>query len=208
MRAYRDGKSAGLSWFFFDLLVASMAMVVVARNAVLFLVAWEVMALASFFLVTFQDEEESVRSAGWTYLVATHLGTACLLALFILLGRGTGSLDFDRFPAASGVGLLFVLSVVGFGSKAGFMPFHVWLPEAHPAAPSHVSAVMSAVMIKTGIYGLLRILSFLGPAQAWWGWMLCAIGLTSGVSGVLLALAQHDLKRLLAYHSVENIGII
>src|SRR5204863_147229 len=141
MRAYRDGKSAGVSWFFFDLLVASMAMVVVARNAVLFLVAWEVMALASFFLVTFQDEEESVRSAGWTYLVATHLGSACLLALFILLGRGTGSLDFDRFTAASGVGLLFILAVVGFGSKAGFMPFHVWLPEAHPAAPAQADAV-------------------------------------------------------------------
>ena len=208
MRAYRDGKSAGLSWFFFDLLVASMAMVVVARNAVLFLVAWEVMALASFFLVTFQDEEESVRSAGWTYLVATHLGSACLLALFILLGRGTGSLDFDRFTAASGVGLLFILAMVGFGSKAGFMPFHVWLPEAHPAAPSHVSAVMSGVMIKTGIYGLVRTLTFLGPLPAWAGWLLIGVGVTSGVLGVLFALAQHDLKRLLAYSSVENMGII
>jgi len=208
MLAYRDEKSAGLSWFFFDLLVASMAMVVVARNAVLFLVAWEVMALTSFFLVTFQDEEESVRGAGWTYLVATHLGTACLLTLFILLGRSTGSLDFDRFTTASGVGLLFILSVVGFGSKAGFMPFHVWLPEAHPAAPSHVSAVMSGVMIKMGIYGLVRILTFLGPLPAWAGWLLIGVGVTSGVLGVLFALAQHDLKRLLAYHSVENIGII
>src|SRR5438067_2314848 len=185
-----------------------MAMVVVARNAVLFLVAWEVMALASFFLVTFQDEEESVRSAGWTYLVATHLGSACLLALFILLGRGTGSLDFDRFTAASGVGLLFILAMVGFGSKAGFMPFHVWLPEAHPAAPSHVSAVMSGVMIETGIYGLVRTLTFLGPLPAWAGWLLIGVGVTSGVLGVLFALAQHDLKRLLAYSSVENMGII
>src|SRR5213595_2561574 len=166
------------------------------------------MALASFFLVTFQDEEESVRSAGWTYLVATHLGTACLLALFILLGRGTGSLDFDRFTAASGVGLLFILSVVGFGSKAGFMPFHVWLPEAHPVAPSHVSAVMSGVMIKTGIYGLLRVLTFLGPPPTWWAWLLIGIGLVSGILGILFALAQSDLKRMLAYSSVENIGII
>jgi hydrogenase-4 component B len=208
MLAYRDEKSVGASWFFFDLLVASMAMVVVARNAVLFLVAWELMALASFFLVTFRDEEENVRAAGWIYLVATHFGTACLLALFVLLGRGTGSLDFDRFTAASGVGPLFILAVVGFGTKAGVMPFHVWLPEAHPAAPSHVSAVMSGVMIKTGIYGLVRTLTFLGPLPAWAGWLLIGVGATSGVLGVLSALAQHDLKRLLAYHSVENIGII
>jgi formate hydrogenlyase subunit 3/multisubunit Na+/H+ antiporter MnhD subunit len=102
----------------------------------------------------------------------------------------------------------FALAVVGFGTKAGIMPSHVWLPEAHPAAPSHVSALMSGVMIKTGIYGILRILAFLGPAPLWWGWALIAIGLLSGVLGVLFALAQHDLKRLLAYHSVENIGII
>jgi formate hydrogenlyase subunit 3/multisubunit Na+/H+ antiporter MnhD subunit len=104
--------------------------------------------------------------------------------------------------------ILFLLAIVGFGTKAGFMPFHVWLPEAHPAAPSHVSALMSGVMIKTGIYGLLRSLTFLGAPPLWWGWLLIGIGLTSGVLGVLFALAQHDLKRLLAYHSVENIGII
>ena len=105
-------------------------------------------------------------------------------------------------------GVLFLLAVIGFGTKAGFMPLHVWLPEAHPAAPSHVSAVMSGVMIKTGIYGLMRAFTFLGTPPLWWGWVLVAIGLTSGVLGVLFALAQHDLKRLLAYHSVENIGII
>lgn len=137
-----------------------------------------------------------------------YIGTAFLLALFILLGRGHGSLDFDRFSASAGGGLLFVLALVGFGTKAGFIPLHVWLPEAHPAAPSHVSAVMSAVMIKTGIYGIVRVMMILGAPQAWRGWVLCGIGLSSGVIGVLLALAQHDLKRLLAYHSVENIGII
>ncbi len=207
--AYREKKWLGPPWFFFNLLVAAMVLVVVARNGVLFLVAWEVMALASFFLVTFEDETESVRQAGWTYLVATHLGTAFLLALFVLLGRGSGSLDFDRLAAAPAeAGFLFLLAVIGFGTKAGFLPFHVWLPEAHPAAPSHVSAVMSGVMIKTGIYGLVRMLTVLGPPVAWWGWLLCGIGLTSGIFGVLFALAQHDLKRLLAYHSVENIGII
>jgi hydrogenase-4 component B len=208
MLAYRHERALGVSWFFFNLLVASMALVVVARNAILFLVAWEVMALASFFLVTMQDDEESVRDAGRTYLVASHLGTAFLLALFILLGGGNGSLDFDRFAAGSNAGLLFILAAIGFGTKAGFVPLHVWLPEAHPAAPSHVSAVMSGVMIKTGIYGLMRTLTWLGPLPAWAGWLLVGVGVTSGVLGVLFALAQHDLKRLLAYHSVENIGII
>ena len=209
LRAYRAQRPLGPAWFFFNLLVASMVLVVVARNAVLFLIAWEVMALASFFLVTFEDEQPSVRDAGWIYLVATHLGTAFLLALFVLLGRASGTLDFDGLSGTpTSVGLLFLLAVIGFGTKAGFVPFHVWLPEAHPAAPSHVSAVMSGVMIKTGIYGLLRVLTFLGPPPAWWGWLLCGVGVTSGVFGVLFALAQHDLKRLLAYHSVENIGII
>ena len=211
--AWRDKKSLGAPWFFFNLLVASMVMVVLARNGVLFLVAWEVMALSSFFLVMFEDERESVRDAGWTYLVATHLGTAFLLVMFVLIGREVGSLDFDQFEKLSGIApasasLLFLLAVIGFGTKAGFMPLHVWLPEAHPAAPSHVSAVMSGVMIKTGIYGLVRVLTFLGPPPLWWGWLLVGIGLSSGILGVLFALAQHDLKRLLAYHSVENIGII
>jgi len=208
LEAYRGRKALAAPWFFFNLLVASMVVVILARNGVLFLMAWEMMALSSFFLVTFESEKESTRQAGWIYLVASHIGTAFLLALFILLGRANGSLDFDRFSASSDAGLLFVLALVGFGTKAGFIPLHVWLPEAHPAAPSHVSAVMSAVMIKTGIYGLVRIMLLLGAPQAWWGWVLCGIGLSSGVIGVLLALAQHDLKRLLAYHSVENIGII
>lgn len=213
LMAYREKKLLGAPWFFFNLLAASMVMVVVARNGVLFLVSWEMMSLASFFLVTFEDEQESVREAGWTYLVATHLGTAFLLAMFVLLGRQAGSLDFDRFGTASALpsaaaNLLFLLAIIGFGTKAGFMPLHVWLPEAHPAAPSHVSAVMSGVMIKTGIYGIVRTLTFLGTPLAWWGWLLIGIGLTSGILGVLFALAQHDLKRLLAYHSVENIGII
>ena len=212
LRAYRATHSVGGSWFFFNVLVASMVLVVIARNAVLFLVAWEVMALASFFLVTFEDEKEDVRDAGWVYLVATHLGTAFLLALFTLLGSTSGSLDFDHFSvAASQAGLLFVLALIGFGAKAGFMPLHVWLPEAHPAAPSHVSALMSAVMIKTGIYGLLRMLTFLHASAApplWWGCLLCGVGLLSGVLGILFALAQRDLKRILAYSSVENIGLI
>jgi hypothetical protein len=124
------------------------------------------------------------------------------------LGRTGGSLDFDTFREPASAGALFLLAVAGFGTKAGFVPFHVWLPEAHPAAPSHVSALLSGVMIKTGVYGLLRTLGFLGPPAAWWGWLLAGIGLTSAVFGIVFALAQRDLKRLLAYSSVENIGII
>jgi formate hydrogenlyase subunit 3/multisubunit Na+/H+ antiporter MnhD subunit len=213
-------RALGFSWFCYNLLIASMALVLVAADGVLFLVAWEVMALASFFLVAFEHERAEVREAAWTYLIASHLGTAFVVAFFLILGTRAGSLDFDRLGGVSGAraSLLFLFAVIGFGTKAGFMPLHVWLPEAHPAAPSHVSAVMSGVMIKTGIYGILRAVTLLdAPAAAeamagkppeWWGWLLVGIGLTSGVLGVLFALAQHDLKRLLAYHSVENIGII
>ncbi|WP_028323157.1 proton-conducting transporter membrane subunit [Desulfatirhabdium butyrativorans] len=206
-------KNSGVSWFFFGLLVDSMALVVIARNGFFFLLVWEIMSLSSFFLVTYEHEEDSVRQAGWIYLVATHIGTAFLLALFVLLARETGSMSFDSFEAlrfhqGNIAGFAFILALIGFGTKAGFIPFHVWLPEAHPAAPSHVSALMSGVMIKTGIYGLVRILTFLSPFQSWWGYVLIGFGLISGILGVVFALAQHDIKRLLAYHSVENIGII
>lgn len=205
-------KNIGVFWFFFNLLTASMLLVVLANNGILFIAAWELMSLASFFLVVHEKQQDNVRRAGWTYLVATHLGTAFLLVMFLLLDRQTGTMGFLLFPGSDATGamrsLLFGLALIGFGTKAGFMPLHVWLPDAHPAAPSPVSAVMSGVMIKTGIYGLVRTLTFLGVPPAWWGWVLIAVGVVSGVMGVLFAIAQHDLKRLLAYHSVENIGII
>ena len=203
------GRNPGRFWLFYNGLVASMALVLTAKNGVLFLVAWEAMSLASFFLVVFDDAEPSTREAGWIYLVATHIGTAFLMVLFFLLGRASGSQDFASFSAPAGsAGWLFLLALVGFGTKAGLFPLHVWLPEAHPAAPSPVSAVMSGVMIKTGIYGIVRTLVLLGAVPGWCAWVVLAIGAASGVLGVLFALAQHDLKRLLAYHSVENIGII
>ena len=171
LRPYEGRKALGASWCMFNLLTGSMLLVVLARNAVLFLLAWEAMSLSSFFLVMFEAEKADVRRAGWTYLVATHIGTAFLLVMFVLLGQPSGSLDFDGFGQVAGMpavaSLAFVLAVAGFGTKAGFMPFHVWLPEAHPVAPSHVSAIMSGVMIKLGIYGLLRTLFFLGPPPAW-----------------------------------------
>lgn len=208
LSAHEGKRNLGPVWFFYALLTASMIAVVIADNAILFLMAWEVMSLASFALVMFDGDQPAVRQAGWTYLIATHLGTAFLLAMFLLLGGG-GTLDFDQLRCPPGqTMLIFLLAVIGFGTKAGFMPLHVWLPEAHPAAPSHVSAVMSGVMIKTGIYGLLRTIAFFDSIPDVAGWIMLGVGMSSGILGVLFALAQHDLKRLLAYHSVENIGII
>ncbi len=207
-----DGKSQGSINFLYSILVSSMLLVMVARNGLLFLVIWETMAISSFFLVVTDHRQAHVRRAGLIYLIATHVGTVALLVYFAWSGQIAGSMDFDHIAATHlkpGIAsILFVLAVMGFGTKAGFIPMHIWLPEAHPAAPSHVSALMSGVMIKTGIYGLLRVLLFLGPPHAAWGWALLSIGLVSGVLGVIFALVQHDLKRLLAYHSVENIGII
>jgi formate hydrogenlyase subunit 3/multisubunit Na+/H+ antiporter MnhD subunit len=202
--------------FFQNLLIASIALVFSARQAVLFLVAWEVMAVASFLLVTFEHEDEEVRDAGFVYLVASHLGTAFLFALFMLLGREAGSFDFGAFaalrasPASSAVpaALLFGLALVGFGTKAGLVPLHVWLPEAHPAAPSHVSALLSGVMIKTGLYGIVRVLLWLPPAPVGFGIVLAVVGLGGALGAITLALGQRDLKRALAYSSVENVGII
>jgi hydrogenase-4 component B len=217
-RAYLAGREAAAGaaagcWFNLNLLTFGMALVVVAHDGLLFLLAWEVMALAPFFLVVFDDRTAAVRHAGWTYLAATHLGTAFLLVLFVVLGGLAGSSDFGAYAALLRAhpelaSPLFLLAVIGFGAKAGIVPAHVWLPEAHPAAPSHASALMSGAMIKIGVYGILRMLTMLGPPPAWWGWLLLALGASSGILGVLFALAQHDLKRLLAYHSVENIGII
>jgi hydrogenase-4 component B len=213
MYAYRNEKSLGGPWFFFNAFVAGMLLVVIARTAFLFLVAWEVMSVAAYFLVTFGHEKAEVRKAGWVYLIATHLGVAFLFLAFVLLGKNAGSLEFEAFRrmpalAAGSSGLIFVLALVGFGAKAGLVPFHVWLPEAHPAAPSHVSALMSGVMIKMGLYGMLRVVTFLGPPAPWWGLTLAGLGLLTGLVGVALALYQRDVKRVLAYSSIENMGLI
>ena len=195
---------------FLGVATGAMALVVLADNALLFLIGWEVVAVAAFFLVRSEDEHPEALRAAWIYLAAAHLGTFALLASFAWVGSACGSFDFAAWrglPAAGG-GILFALLLVGFGSKAGLVPLHFWLPGAHAAAPSHVSAVLSGVLLKTGIYGILRASGFFEAPPASWGMALLALGALSGVLGVGLALAQHDLKRLLAYHSVENIGII
>jgi hydrogenase-4 component B len=204
----------GPHWFFYNLLLAGLVLVITARDAVCFLVAWEIMSLAPFFLIAHHDDEAEVREASWVYLVAAHLGAVCVLAFFTLFWAQAGATDFAALAQAAAEGrlgaptVMFLLALVGFGAKAGFVPFHVWLPEAHPAAPSHVSAVLSAAMINAGLYGLWRALELLGPVPAWQGWLMIALGLTTALSGILQALAQGNLKRLLAYSSVENMGIV
>jgi hydrogenase-4 component B len=206
-----DRALIGRNLCLFQWLIAALAVVATAANAILFLIAWEVMTLTSFFLVTTDDAKPEVRRAGLIYLIASHLGTASLLILFGVWGNDAGSLDFAHWSAPASPHLpaiLFLLALAGFGTKAGLVPLHVWLPHAHPVAPSPVSALLSGVMIKLGVYGLLRVLSLLGTPPAWWGALLLALGCTSAVVGVLYALAQQDLKRVLAYSSVENMGII
>jgi hydrogenase-4 component B len=198
--------------FFYGMLTAGMALLVVARNSILFLFGWEIMALAAFFLVTTEDEEEEVRAAGWIYLVATHTATLFLFALFALLHAVSGSFALEPLRREAltpgSATAIFVLALLGFGLKAGIMPLHVWLPSSHAVAPSHVSALMSGVIIKMGIYGLVRVTSLVpGPPLAW-GVVVLVLGVISGVLGVAFAIGQHDIKRLLAYHSIENIGII
>ncbi|MGE5611282.1 MAG: proton-conducting transporter membrane subunit [Bacillota bacterium] len=195
-------------------LVASMMLLVCAGDVMLFLVAWEIMTVAAFLLVNFHDQQEEVRYGGWIYLIAAHVGTALfLLPMFsILVWRGgmqfAGFAGMLRSADPELCVALFVLGLVGFGTKAGFMPMHVWLPNAHPVAPTPVSAFLSGVMVKMGIYGLVRLLSWLPPLPMGCAMVMLAFGVVSGILGVLYAMAQHDLKRLLAYHTVENIGII
>jgi len=209
--AQRDRRLLGPPALFYNLLIAAMLLVLLARDAIAFLVAWEVMTLASYLLVSFDHHEPDVRRAGWVYLIAAHLGLACVLAMFLLLGHLGGGLDFASLAAhpiggAAGA-VAAVLAILGFGVKAGIVPLHVWLPEAHAAAPSHVSGLMSGVLIKLGIYGLLRTLTFLVPA-GWWGPALAGLGAASALVGISLALYQRDLKRALAYSSIENVGVI
>ena len=189
-----------------------MALMVIARNSILFMLGWEVMALSAFFLVTTEDHKLDIRAAGWIYLVATKLATVLLFALFALLRSVSGSFTLTPLhdgTLASGMGTaIFALTVVGFGLKAGIMPLHVWLPGAHANAPSHVSAIMSGVIIKMGIYGILRITSLVPHPPAAWGATLLGLGMISGVLGIVFAIGQSDLKRMLAYSSIENIGII
>ena len=197
----------------YHVFLAAMAFVILADDAYLFMVAWETMALASYFLVTTDHRVPAIRSAGFLYLLIAHIGAIALLLCFGVLHGGQGDYSFAALRSAEltpfWASVAFLLAFVGFGAKAGMIPLHAWLPEAHPAAPSPVSALMSGVMIKTAIYGMVRVIyDLIGDVRWEWGLAVLLIGAGTTLFGVLFALMQHDLKRLLAYHSVENIGII
>jgi hydrogenase-4 component B len=209
----RSHARSGWAFALFPAVVAAMVAVATARNGLLFLMAWEAMTLGSYFLVAFEHEKPEVRSAGFKYIVASQLGGACILAAFGILATGADSLDFASFAAAAARmdpwrrALVFALALTGFGTKVGLVPLHVWLPLAHPAAPSHVSALMSGALIKMGFYGILRVLAFLGTPPLGFGLALTIVGAVTLPVGIVFSLGQRDLKRALAYSSIENMGV-
>ncbi|MFA5176576.1 MAG: proton-conducting transporter membrane subunit [Candidatus Omnitrophota bacterium] len=204
-----------LAWFLLIIFVLSMAAVVTAANALIFLIVWEIMSLVSYFLVVFDTAHDKSIQAGAIYIIMTHIGTAFLIAAFMIMYQYAQAFDFLAIKEACRSmplqvrNIVFLLLLIGFGTKAGIVPLHIWLPYAHPQAPSHISSLMSGVMIKTAIYGIIRFVIFiLGVNSSWWGILVLILALISCLVGVIYALMEHDLKKLLAYHSVENIGII
>jgi formate hydrogenlyase subunit 3/multisubunit Na+/H+ antiporter MnhD subunit len=208
-----EGTAPGVLGLQYHLFLASMGFVLVADDAYAFMVAWETMALTSYFLVTAQHGIPEIRSAGFLYLLMAHVGAIAILLSFGILQGGTWLFSFDAMRASTlstpWATAAFLLALFGFGAKAGLLPLHVWLPEAHPAAPSPVSALMSGVMLKTAIYGVLRVtFDLIGDPLWWWGLVPLALGLATAIFGVVFAAVQTDMKRLLAYSSVENIGVL
>jgi hydrogenase-4 component B len=215
LKEFEGRRNIGFFGFLFHVLLLSLTIVFTAANAFLFLIGWEVMALAAYGLVTFYHEDQETRRAGLLYVIMAHIDAGCLLLGFALLIQASGSAEFASFHGAAAQlssgrqAAAFVLFFLGFGIKAGIIPFHIWLPAAHPVAPSNISALLSGIVIKSGIYGMARIfLDSLGGVPSWAGLLVLIVGVISAVLGVLYALMEHDLKRLLAYHSIENIGII
>ncbi|MGE5679108.1 MAG: proton-conducting transporter membrane subunit [Pseudomonadota bacterium] len=209
---YTGKRNVGLFYFLYATFILSMILVMTSSNTVFFYISWEAMSVLSYFLVIFESENEENLKAGTFYIVMTHIAAAFLLAAFMIMYRYTGS--FDMFGSADAIpelarNIMFILFLIGFGTKAGVIPLHIWLPYAHPAAPSNVSALMSGIMIKTAIYGLLRFLvCYLGIHAAWWGVLVLCIGIVSAVLGIAYAFMEHNIKRLLAFSSVENVGVI
>jgi hydrogenase-4 component B len=220
VKGFYGRKSVGALAAFYNALLLATTLVFIAANAFFFLIAWELMALTAYCLVSFEHEKTETRNAGVLFFVMSHIGTGCLILGFLVLFQAAGGASSEDYSFARFHALrdnlttvqrnaAFLLFLVGFGIKAGIVPFHIWLPVAHPVAPSNISALLSGVLIKTGIYGLTRVLfDFLGTPPNWWGVTVLTIGTVSALLGVLYALMEHDLKRLLAYHSIENIGII
>ena len=208
-----EGTPPGLMCLEYHVFLASMVGVILADDAYAFMVMWETMALSSFFLVTANHRIPEVRSAGYLYITMARIGAIAILLCFGVLQANTGDYTFANMRAQNlgpfWASIGFLLAVFGFGAKAGILPLHVWLPEAHPAAPSPVSALMSGVMLNTAIYGMLRVcLDLLHLRLWWWGGLLLALGLATALFGVVFAAVQTDMKRLLAYSSIENMGLL
>ncbi|HUZ05005.1 MAG TPA: hydrogenase 4 subunit B [Acidobacteriaceae bacterium] len=208
-----EGSAPGLLCLQYHIFLASMALVILADDAYFFMVAWETMALSSYFLVTAQHRIPEIRRAGFLYLLMAHIGALCILLSFGVLQGGRWLFTFDAMRGAHltafWASAAFLLALIGFGAKAGLVPLHVWLPEAHPAAPSPVSALMSGLMLKTAVYGVLRItFDLIHIRYWWWGVLVLGVGLFSALFGAIFAAVQTDMKRLLAYSSIENIGLI
>ncbi len=206
------GKSVKSNLVFYAVLLTSTQMVVVSNHAILFLICWEVMSTSAYLGMIFEKEKKDVQTGAFYYLVMSHAVVFLLYVFFFFLHNQTNSWLFSNFHLSPDAGKLFIilyaLGLIAFGMKAGFMPFHFWLPRAHPIAPTVFSAFLSGIIIKMGIYGILRTFQFLNPTPEWLGWLVLSVSMISAIYGVWYALAQHDIKRLLAYHSVENIGII
>jgi hydrogenase-4 component B len=214
-KGFYGRKNVGVLGAFFNALLLATTLTFVADDIWLFLIAWELMALTAYCLVSFEHEKRETREAGVLYFIMSHIDAGCIILGFLLLFQASGDYSFASLHglgakmSAGPRNAAFILFLVGFGIKAGIVPLHIWLPVAHPVAPSNVSALLSGVIIKTGIYGLSRVLfDFLATPPLWWGVTVLTVGTVSAVLGVLYALMEHDLKRLLAYHSIENIGII
>lgn len=202
---YPASAPRGRAWW--SALVLCMGLVLVSSNGLHFLIGWELFTVCAYFLITLDRRRREVRAAGWLYLAASHAGTVCLFAFFSTLAARTGSWELGPMREQAGLAPLFWIALTGFGVKAGVFPLHVWLPSAHASAPSHVSAILSGVAIKMGLYGIVRFSGWL-PVPAAAGWVVIGLGATSALLGIAFALAQNDFKRLLAYCSVENVGVI
>ncbi|MHB1483860.1 MAG: proton-conducting transporter transmembrane domain-containing protein [Saccharofermentanales bacterium] len=209
---YYGKRNVGLFNFLYSSFILSMIFVMTAGNTIFFFIVWEIMSLISYFLVIFESEKEKTRRAGTLYIIMTHVGTAFILTAFMAVFAFTGTFDISGSTAAVPAivkNIAFILFLAGFGTKAGVVPVHIWLPHAHPAAPGNISALMSGIMIKTAIYGILRfMIVWLGIENTWWGITILVIGVVSAIIGVSYAFIEKNIKRLLAYSSVENIGII
>jgi hydrogenase-4 component B len=215
VREYFGKKNIGYLGFLYNIFILSMIFVSSADNAVMFLIVWELMSVVSYFLVVYEHEKPETRKAGFIYIVMTHIGTGFIMMSFLIFVGTGGSYSFGTFADAGKTmtpllkDLAFIFALIGFGTKAGIVPLHIWLPYAHPEAPGNVSALMSGVMIKLAIFMLIRVFfDFLGASHVWWGYLVLTLGTISAILGILYAIVESDIKRMLAFSSIENIGII